>query len=440
MITFETIEGLITELRAANADLPPDFRIQDWRGPYQREACKRIVEEGQWWILQGPVQWTGKTFIGGLLACAYLLEGYGVIVALPTLRQGSRVLLRRISIWMEVLEKARGIKRLRNNENDKAWENGAVLLALSSDESAKRGTQGYTVALVLVDEGHDALPSVVIGPVFSRAELAIEAGYGKIMVMGVGGSKTSLIVHCRSLEDFRRILITTQRVADEVPGAGNAFARAKRQNSDMDFRKFYLCEDIEEGTRLIFPSLLDHAPATENPLYAVGIDVGKTTDYTMAIKLAISGSTIVDQTPAWNIEDVFTVPHNLLYKEQAQMIFDWMQPFSRRIIPGSVTVETNGLGYGLLEALEEIYPSAGGVHMADNAKNLGLKSFLINQLRTASQNACFGVHTGLSAGREIPDLYKHFAGLTASVDEKGQVEWEHSDPMGALLMAVYGMG
>jgi hypothetical protein len=453
MITFATIEGLIEELRAANESLPPDFRINDWRGSYQREACRQIVEGGQWWILQGPVQFTGKTFIGGLLACAYLLEGYGVIVALPTLRQGSRVLLRRISIWMKVLEKARDIKRERDNEGDKTWANGATLLALSSDESAKRGTQGYTVALVLVDEGHDALPEVVIGPIFSRPSLAMAAGYGKIMVMGVGGSRKSLIVHCRidqgQSKYFKRIHLTPKKIIEDAPvvtlpngtqiDTAEAFERERLMNSDADYRKFYLCEDIEEGTRLIFPCLLDHAPATENVLYSVGIDVGKTTDYTMAVKLAVSGSMVMDQSQAWNIEDVFLVPHNLLYKEQAKLIHEWMMPFAPRIIPGSVTVETNGLGYGLLEALEELFPATGGVHMEDNAKNLGLKSFLTNLLRTASQNACFGVHKGLSAGREIPDLYEHFAALTAVVDEKGQVEWEHSDPLGALRMAIYGL-
>lgn len=264
MIDFARIEDLRQELVSLNSDFPPGDRLGPWRGPWQAEYAKLMAEQ-QYFTMQGPVQWSGKTMVGCLGACAMLLEGYRGIIAFPTLRQGGRVMLRRTSTYMTSLEPRYNIQRSKPDAaQEKTWSNGAILCALSTDESATAGIQGYTFDFIWIDEGHVPIACNLIGPLFSRAEIALEAGYGKIGIFGVGGAVDtkpeladgSVIEHVQTTSYFKSLRFDTKRVGSEYPAAANAFKRARELNTAQHYNQYYDCKPLKAtGETLMFPKL-----------------------------------------------------------------------------------------------------------------------------------------------------------------------------------------
>lgn len=264
MISFPRLDELRQQLIELNGAFAPADRLGPWRGSWQIDYAKLICDN-QYSTLQGPVQWTGKTMIGCLFTCAALLEGYRGIIAFPTLRQGGRVALRRVSTYMTVLEERYGIERSKPDAAlEKTWSNGAIFCALSTNEEATAGIQGYTFDFIWVDEGHEVIANRIMGPLFSRAELAMAAGHGRIFVTGVSGaedSKTeladgSLIEHVQTTSYFKSIRLDTAAVAKMYPASKPAFARARELNTPQHFDQYYDCKPLTATSdALMFPRL-----------------------------------------------------------------------------------------------------------------------------------------------------------------------------------------
>lgn len=438
--TFEDIDAIRQDLQRLSPNLPRRDRVGEWRGQWQIDMTKAMLAD--WSVIQGIPQNSGKTFCASLITCWRLLDGQAGVWTYPTLRQGARVGVRRVDNWMAALEDDRGLKRIRPDAAyEKSWENGASLIVLSLDVSAKSGVQGYTLEFGFLDESHEITDYESIkAEIFSRFELAMQEGFGSVCIMGVGGAKESLIEHCKTLEDFQGHVFQAkaERIKEEYPPSASSIDRAKRNLSPAKYDQFYNLKPLSVGSRKMFPILLEDCPKVDCSLqYCIGIDVGKTTDYTIAEAWRVGASSVAEQARTYDLVDVFQVPHGLTNREQAQAIAEWGAPYRKRMIPGAATCETNGIGAALQEALEEFWPDIGGVDITDNARNLGLKSNLINELRIAAQNACLGV-PHIQLGEYGGDAHEHFAGLTYEVNEIGQVTWEHSDYLSAALMAIIG--
>jgi hypothetical protein len=441
-ITFNDIEQIRKELQAHSSDIPPGDRVGDWRGQYQCDYVESVLNNS-YSIFQGPCQWSGKTFAGCLYACAALLEGQRGVAAFPTLRQGGRVLIRRLSNWMKVLEGIHGVKRSRPDSTlEKTWDNGALLCALSTDESATAGIQGYTFDFLLGDEMHEVMADTIIGPLFSRLELAMESGLGRIVLMGVGGPEESAIEHCKTLTDpdgkaiFKVTHHDRASVGAQNEAAARAFVNVPNIHPPHHVDKYYDCKPVREGARVIFHGIPEHAPYLKRfqPTSVVGIDVGKTSDHTVALRLRVAPHETHAQKLSVNVVDMFTVPLHLRWSEQAEMIAEWIEPWKDNLrSPSDIMVEVNGPGEGLLQALQDKWhPRAGGVFMTDKDNNLGLKSFLIYELQQRAAAGTFGI--------EVEDVRTDLAKLHYSVDEMGKMKFAHSDVLSALLCGIYVVG
>lgn len=272
MINFARIEDLRQELVSLSSEFAPGDRLGPWRGQWQKDYAELICQN-QYCTLQGPVQWSGKTMVGCLTACAMLLEGYRGIIAFPILRQGGRVMLRRTSAYMTALEPRYSITRSKPDAaQEKTWDNGAILMALSTDESATAGIQAYTCDFIWIDEGHEPQACNLIGPLFSRAEIAMEAGHGRIAVFGVGGAVDtkpeladgSVIEHVQTTSYFQSIRMDTKQVGEQYPRAIPAFKRARELNTPQHFDQYYDCKPVTATSeQLMFPRI--GTDAVDNP-------------------------------------------------------------------------------------------------------------------------------------------------------------------------------
>jgi hypothetical protein len=222
-----------------------------------------------------------------------------------------------------------------------------------------------------------------------------------------------------------------------------AYDRDKALYTKEQFDQMVECLPVKAGARLLFPRLLDACPEVSTyAQFVVGIDVGKRegkrADPTVALRMRVGASSVAEQSKTYTIDDIITLPRGLLDDEQAQLIVAWAKPWRERILPGAITVETNGIGRSLHEALLNYWPDCGGMDITDDARNRGLKSELINELRMAAQNSCLAVSKDLRLNDKGELAYDHFASLAFDRDEKGHDEWPHSDYLSAALMAISG--
>jgi len=289
----------------------------------------------------------------------------------------------------------------------------------------------------------------VIGGMMSRFALSMqdrpeEPKFGLRCCLGVGGSKDSLIVHLRDKMHgiYKAYKFDAARVVSEYPPAADDVEEARLTWPKSRFDQFYNLKDVAAGSQLIFPVLLKEAPCVDAPLQlALGIDTGKHVDETVGWLWRIAPSSIMPQMLAYNLHDVYSVPRGLKVSQQAEAIDAWLneKQYKPHIIPGCRHIETNGIGYDLYEALAGLWGSeANGVDVYDDAKNRGLKSYLVNKLRIASQNGCVGISDEIVLNERGETAFNHFDGLTFDTDEKGQVTWEHSDYLAAGMLGAMG--
>lgn len=444
-ITISDIERMRSLVSSRSESIPYTHQIKDWL-PWQEQIANEICDH-VYNNLQGWRQEVGKSTIGCLFGMVYIERGLPVIVNFPTLRQGGRVLLRRLDYWTKACQTDLGIKRTLDNQMEILWDNGGGVMALSTDESAKSGTQGYTGAAILGDESHEVDPDVVIGPMYPACNKAISAGYGKIIQFGVGGDRTKLAEYCKTLVDedgnplFHQIHYSGSRIIASWPEMMPQYKRDKALFTKEQFDQMVECLPVRAGARLLFPVLLNQCievPCGEQ--YCLGIDVGKRegkrADPTVAMRVRVGASGVVEQSKTFTVDKILTLPRGLLDSEQAQMIVDWAKPWYQRILPDSINVETNGIGMQLYEILLDHWPNCGGTDITDDARNHGLKSRLVNEVRMAAQRGCLAVEKDLRLDDRGGLAYDHFAALAFDRDEKGHDEWPHSDYLSALLMAV----
>jgi hypothetical protein len=447
-ITIADIEAMRQLIAAHHEQIPFTHQILDWK-PWQQQIAAEICEH-DYNNLQGWRQEIGKSTIACLFGMEYIRRGIPVITAFPTLRQGGRVILRRLDHWTKAVQVELGLKRTADNQMEIVWDNGGALMALSTDESAKAGTQGYTAGLIITDEAHEASPDAVIGPMYPACNIAMSAGYGKIIQLGVGGDRLSLGEHCKRLKRddgtplFHQIHFSGSRIVAAYPEMLPQYTRDKALYSLEQFDQFVECKPVRAGARLLFPRLLEECPEVPGGGgYLVGIDVGKRegkrADPTVAMRMRVGASSVQEQSKTFTIDDIYTLPQGLLDDEQAQLIVEWAQPWRNRILPYAITVETNGIGRSLHEALRAYWPDCGGMDITDDARNRGHKSELINELRMAAQNSCFAVAKDLRMNDRGELAYDHFSSLAFDRDEKGHDEWPHSDYLSAALMCIAGI-
>lgn len=416
------VEMILRLLIDATQNLPEGEQPGWWR-PWQPVIFESFLRFSLV-ILQGCRQAVGKTFLAGLLAVIYIVLGYRVVVGMPSLRQGSRILLERILRWMMCLEGVLGLKRRIDNALEVVWTNGGALMALSTNEAAAKGVQGYTCALLILDEGHETIDDL-FATYSPLVAIAMKEGYGAIVILGVGGTADSVIekkkdagYHVEFWDDCA--------VLQMDPSWGPYFEQQKRELTADGYDKMYRCLPVSAGERYLFPQLLDavNFKGTWRSHDVVGIDVGKRADATVLARATVSGDAII-------VED-FHAWRGTTYPTQAREIAEYLGPRALgdgintpTLLGRDTAIEVNGPGEGLADCLELEYPFSDLTRVFTTDTPPGrYKTSWIKELQRKAQGGLLVV----KPARERNDLKS----LRYEITEEGRYIWPHSDTLSSL--------
>lgn len=410
------MEVILRLLIAATANLPEADRPGWWR-PWQPRIFIAFLTYALV-ILQGCRQVVGKTFLASLLAVVYIVMGYRVIVVLPSLRQGSRILLRRILLWMLCLEPYLGMRRRVNNALEVEWNNGGGLMSLSSNEAATAGVQGYTGALLIIDEGHEA-PDEMFSTYAPLVAIALKEGYGMILILGVGGAEDTVIERKKDA-GYHLEFYDDKAILAQDPEWGPYFEQQELELTPDGYDKMFRCLPVRAGKRLVFPQLLSVATVAGSSRVEMlfTIDVGKVVDETILTVTRV-------QYPVANVIE-FRRWRGTDYVTQAQEIAAHIDE-NYTFLPYNVGIETNGPGEGLADIIEKIYPFSGITRIkTTDTPGSRRKTIWIQELQTAAQRGNLAV----GPERERREL----SALSFEITPEGRYLWPHNDVLSTLWL------
>lgn len=392
-------------------------------------------------IVQGCRQAVGKSYVGAFIAALHIILGYKVVVAMPSLRQGSRILLRRILLWMLCLEPhvaiesigggvagmLTALERRVDNALEVEWNNGGGLMAISTNEQAAAGVQGYTCTCLLIDEGAET--STEYFPTYSSLpDIALKRGYGKIIILGVGGPSESLIEVMKE-KGYELEFWPDTAVVDLDPSWTEHFRQKELELTPDGYDQMYRCLPVSAGMRYIFPQLTEyvHSPGSGEVELIAGIDVGKRVDETVVVLRERRGE-------MHNIIGLHRI-RGKPYPDQAVEIAEYLAPYTFKsgkmrppLLGYNVGVETNGPGEGLADCLAREYPlgQLTRVWTSDKAPHFK-KSGWIKSLMVLCQGGQFAVKDE-RARREL-------SALQFEIKDDGRYVWPHNDVLSALWVS-----
>ena len=190
---------------------------------------------------------------------------------------------------MELLAPLMQMQRTRCNRNESCWDNGARLLTLSTSTGGRRGTQGYTCRVVVIDESHE-VDWAHLAYFMPLIAMARKEGRGRMLLLGVGAEARKAPSRAREVPQYATLVLDAEmisqldaehraRLPDDHPELTEAswaqFFEGERDLWDEDlYRQFYECKSPGSSRRPIF----DTVPAlvgTPVRASAVGPDVRK---------------------------------------------------------------------------------------------------------------------------------------------------------------------
>ncbi len=407
----------------ALVDLVRELAGQRWR-PWQPDMVRHMLAH-PYSVIQGARQGTGKTSTTSKFIAACVALGLSVGVGMPTLRQGGRLLLRETLRRLEPLEAGlpAAFKRVVKNSLEYVWKNGASLTALSTDDAARAGAQGYTFDVLVIDEGHESKPENTLDIFLPLVDVAMVEGRGRVVVLGVGGTLDSTIETVKA-KGWPSLTIDDQRIIREAPAWAPIFEARKRDFSERQYRQMYQCLPVLlGGGHAILPGLV----ASGEPrwqggmtLPTLGVDVGRHNDATIAAVLEHRQGLVV-----WG--DTLVL-EGMPLTEQVPLIAEHAR--RNRVRHEHIAIEVNGIGQGLYDIATH-GPAAPLLGCQAVALDYGLKSDVLEQM---NRDAREGVLV-------IPDEARrqHLSGLryvTKSASRGGvRLDYDHSDELSAGVMA-----
>ncbi len=375
-------------------------------------------------ILQAARQ-SGKTFITALIITAYIVCGCRVIILLPTLKQGSRLIFRQVRMNIKALEKffpaalshnPRGSDEEASNQGEILCANGGQCIVLSSDEGANR--EGYTCDLVVIDEAHKAKP-IILADISPTLNVARETGRDRMILLGIGGYRRSLITTARTERGFVQWICDYIEILKSYPAFQNVIDEERLSLTEEEFDQQYGCKDVAAGERYIF---VDELPSefelptgyAPDPLHYFGIDIAKVRDSTLCAHVELYADIVV-------IGEYFE-QGRVNYFEIALNVVGFIIRFP--VVMKNIVIELNGPGHGFLDIIERVWgPRPGGITMTERRKH----RIIVCMQKLAQE------------GRLIvtdKNMRQELDALTMVVDEFGKVKYEHSDHLSAVICAL----
>lgn len=434
----------IAEVLAGMYAVEQNIEMQPaYRGGWQNEIVDWIGAH-TYNTIQAPRR-LGKSYSVSLWATAYMLAGYRVIMAMPTMMQGSRLIFRQVSrnIWRMATLFPEIERRVIDNASNILLENAGELTILSADKGAEK--EGYGCEYLIVDEAHkcDVSTLAVFQPF---TDDAVEQNIGRVSLIGIGGPEESAIEAMQlepedtagdNLLAEGGIAIPTTRYeglrldADEMvnvyPALGPRFARARRLLTIDEYNQHYRCKTVPVGTRMIYPGLKRYLEAkveTDTPRYVFGIDVGKVKDATVICVLRVKEAKQLGVKALELVE--FHEIRGSRYPEQAPLIMDYIWKFypeARARELNNINIETNGPGEPLADILEDM----GIVDLQRSWTDEKWKRLIIRDLQQGSRQGWFACPDSIA--------YRQLSSLSFEIDGFGKEKWEHNDLHSALLKA-----
>ena len=404
---------LIASLQSTIKLLPDGYKTDG-----QREAARFICDPDHDQTVLQMYRRSGKTHIVAVIGAIYIIQGENVIVGSPTLSQSSRLLFKEVAEIVDILFSVLGgCRRVRDSLTYITWDNGASLLALTANPISKQ-QEGYGGALLLIDESH-RIDVEILPVLLPSIDDAVEAGIGKVVILGVGGHKTKLIEWIKKQEgwtSYKYKASMETNLSKQV-----IFDKARATHSDIWYDQHYECMPCHEGLRLCYPIINDRIDTTRNislgmhPRHFFGIDIGKV-DETVVCVIEKVGEVA-------NIVDHFSMSgrdHIPIAKEVYRFInkYAWA--------PERIIVEHNSVG----------------TYFQDTLISLGMNTRTINTTEDFKDGVWHSSSVAMKnnkLGIEDKVMAEKLGSITYSIKENGHLNIEHSDYWSAFSMAYGGL-
>jgi len=350
----------------------------EWRGEWQHEMLDALVNYPEV-VIQAARQVAGKTFTVGIFEAARILAGNTVTIGYPTMAQSSRLLGERITGNVNTINKllsdATGHKLFRQPREQVAYQRWQLLddpthegklYSLSANEIAIHKPEGYTTDDLDLDEAHRQTEKT-LGIFEPFTDVAAEQGNARIIYIGVGGHKQSLIEQKKLKSGVKVVRWPASRIMSVTSKWDKVFEQRRASLPPWQWRQHYECEQSVEGKHLMYPEPMKDINFQEyinrgmKGLHYFGIDVGRIKDATIVTGALRYGDRM-------KIIDYLEVPR-ISFPEQARMIYEWIDR-KYYYTPDRVSIELNGLGHGLYDILNVpgYFPGLYGVTTDENMK------------------------------------------------------------------------
>ena len=377
------------------------------------DVCAQLYRQG------------GKTWGTSLISAAYITALGTPIIAAPTLSQSSQLIFDQTQKFAQAFidEYLGRIKRTRDTLTYIQWDTGVMLRALSANDISVRKPEGYTGSILVIDEGHRVNQNMM-GIFLPMLSDAVMEGTAKVIILGVGGHKTSAIEVMKQ-RGYRTVRIPAEQASDMEPALIPLFEKAKRELSDWEYRMFFGCESTLEGVHAMYGMIPDRISVPEvvmrsvRPRFHFGIDVARVRDATVVHVWEVYGygeEAFINHVDEYILENV-SIP------QQGRMIYEWI---NGRYVwrPENIVVELNGIGAGLYDCLREtpLGERIGGINTTAD-----LKEAFWNWHARSMRNGRFGVCV-----LESKHEYENMVYTTREAD--GKLSFQHSDRWMASCM------
>lgn len=448
-----TTGGVVAIANLLAGMLALEQKKQNWqtfKGPWQEQIIEHIGAN-TYSSIQAPRR-LGKTYSVALWAARYIGAGYPVILAMPSLKQGTQLLFAEINKVMKRLAKV--FPELENRMKESEYhgylyfENAGSLITLSMDKTSQK--DGYPAALLIFDEAHKTTMTQ-LGIAQPFTDDYVSEGVGKVVLIGVGGPLESAIeatkysrvdtvqdvdslIDMSAVETYANLRFDAELMMESFPQLNRRFANAKATMTDIAaWNQNYRCLPVASGTDKIFqvgiPKRAEWNKELFAPHYRFGIDPAKRADDSVLTVLEIAPSVIAAEPgrmpyKAINIVERVKAPGGMPYPQQGRFYTSWIEEHYPGALPSHITVETNGVGEGLADIVSEI---TGGINYYWSAPFW--KDALIGMMQTGARRETFGC--------PVADVRMELEPLMFVKDDKGKVEWQHNDTLSSAIAAMY---
>jgi hypothetical protein len=394
-------------------------------------------------VIQASRQVAGKTWTVGLVGACEIIAAGTITIGYPSMAQATRLLSERVignlNGFNDAMSEHFGrpfFKRPKDQVTYQRWAladdpaHEGKYYALSANEIARSKPEGYTTDHLYLDESH-RLTQKTLGIFEPFLDIAEKEGRARMVYMGVGGHRQSLIEQKKMQEGVHVVYWPASKILEVAPEWEPVFEKRRRSMSDWQYRQNYECLPVAEGMRTMFPDgipepvdVQDYLRRNIKPMMYFGIDVGQVIDSTVVKALSVirgHEGLVINET------DTLVLP-GCDYVNQAKMIFEWID---KRFYwkPENIIVELTGVGRSFYDILNS--GPLHGIRGLDTTAEL--KEEFWHSMSTAIREGRYGCREAESRAHYEAMIYEYKKSAGGF-----KMEFEHSDHWMALCMGWMG--